>query len=430
MSQVINGDCFKVLGELEPDSVDLVVTSPPYWGLRDYGEFGIKIWGGDPECSHVWVTTPPPRRRSENDIKNPNAKQATVRGSNYNEKTGSFCGKCGAWRGQLGLEPHPQMFVDHLVEVSREIRRVLKPSGSYWLNLGDTYFSQQGNNSSYRKPSTVKDKGRWHYERESDGSNWLQPKQLLMIPARVAMSLQDDGWMLRNDIIWWKRNHMPESVSDRFTKSYEHFFFFVKSGKYYFDLKAVRQLFSESKIRRITEPNVMDQAGGSKQDTLRGVPESGNASRCNLMVRNLAKKYDGKYRGVPDPEALGSPRARNMREGKNLREIADYRGERRAKGLPEDNLNGKNPGDVWDIPTQPFQGSHFAVFPEKLMEPIVKSCCPIGGVVLDPFMGSGTTGVAALRLGRKLIGIEIEPKYFDIAVKRIKDAQQQMRLPI
>jgi len=183
LNQVLCGDNREILPTLPCDSVDLAVTSPPYWGLRDYGH-----------------------------------------------------------EDQLGLESHPQLYVDHLVEICREVKRVIKPTGSFWLNLGDSYYGSRGNNSDYPQTKNQRISSGMPSKSLATGfnSNWLQPKQLLGIPWRVATALQEDGWILRNCVIWFKPNHMPESVRDRLTKSYEFFFFFVKSKKYYFDLDAIR----------------------------------------------------------------------------------------------------------------------------------------------------------------------------------------------
>jgi len=322
------GDCREVMATFPADSIDLVVTSPPYWGLRDYGH-----------------------------------------------------------KDQLGLESHPQLYIDHLVEICREIKRVIKPRGSFWLNLGDTYCHKGGNASGGNENSSLGEKHiaaqrRARYNGEL--SNWLQPKQLLGIPWRVATALQDDGWILRNCVIWFKPNHMPESVRDRLTKSYEFFFFFVKQRKYYFDLDAIR------------EPVQTENRDYLQQD------------------------YNGKYKETIDHETLGSPRARYNRNKTPGMNIAEYRTSRRELGLPEGNINGKNPGDVWEVNTHPFPGSHFAVFPPDLIEPIIKSSSPPNGTILDPFAGSGTALRVARKLGRKFIGIELNPEYAAMCERRVR----------
>jgi hypothetical protein len=212
---------------------------------------------------------------------------------------------------------------------------------------------------------------------------------------------------------------MPESVKDRLTKSYEFFFFFVKSRKYYFDLDSIREPYAESSIQRLTQPSIMSQMGGEKQEALYG-DAPGNGNRPADILKGLAKKYDGKYKGSMDPEALGSPRARWNRNQRPSMEIAEYRAYCRENGLPEGNPKGKNPGDVWEINTQPFPGSHFAVFRPNLIEPIIKASSPSNGTILDPFAGSGTALRVARKLGRNFIGIELNPDYAAMCEQRVR----------
>lgn len=460
MNKVLVGDCFKVLPELSPDSIDLCVTSPPYWGLRSYGSDCVQIFGGDPSCEHEWTDI-------KDDAEGYSSKTRWQHGENGRGEKAllrrddpeawmkgvreySWCGKCGAWKGQLGLEPHPQMFIDHLVEFGRLIRRVLKPSGLFWLNLGDSYFGGHGNLNSDFNKRWGNAEGQKKQEQTRPNiipprSNWLQPKQLLMIPSRVACALQDDGWILRSDVIWSKPNHMPESVTDRFTKSYEHFFMFSKEQRYYFNLDAIREKYAPQSITRLSQPSIMSQMGGEKQEILHG-GDPGNGNRPADILKGLARKYNGKYQDVPDPEVLGSPRARNSRVLKswgatedgeyNGKSIKSYDGiqepkevkKRIIEGLLNNPDRGKNPGDVWEIPTQPFPGSHFAVFPENLVKRIIKCSSPPKGVVLDPFAGSGTTLRVARKLGRQFIGIELNPEYAKMAEERIRGRNFRMDL--
>ena len=371
------GDCREVMATFPADSIDLGVTSPPYWGLRDYSSDSL-IWGGDRNHNHFFELEYVPQRGNRD--KDFNERWGNSSGQRKQEKKNiidsqrGFC-ECGAWKGQLGLEPHPQMFVDHLVDICREIKRVIKPKGSFWLNLGDTYYS----NPSNQQGPQVGARGSNNEPRRKNRNlrtNWLQPKQLLGIPWRVAAALQDDGWILRNCVIWYKPNHMPESVKDRLTKSYEFFFFFVKSRKYYFDLNAIREPSTTKPWT--TEP------GKYKEN-------------------NPRASYSGKFSDV-DTSILTSPRARQVD-----RETVSYY-----------HPNGKNPGDVWEIPTQPFPGSHFAVFPPELIEPIIKSSSPPNGTILDPFAGSGTALRVARKLGRSFIGIELNPEYAAMCERRVR----------
>jgi len=332
LNKIHCGDNVEVMKPFPSDSVDLVVTSPPYWGLRDYGT------GED----------------------------------------------------QLGLEPHPQMYVDNLVVIFREVKRVLKPSGSFWLNLGDSYYgSGKGAGGDLNKSKEVYQMPKSSVPKQKERSNWLQPKQKLMMPHRVAIALQDDGWILRNDVIWYKRNHMPEPVQDRLTKSYENFFFFVKSRKYYFDLDAIRESYKD-----LLRPNL---DGGSA--TQGGIPRVKVEPRYTKMGEDGANTGDNNK----PPYSANNPHKQRLIDGNEA-----------------GHQKGKNPGDMWSILTHPFPGSHFAVFPPKLIEPIIKAACPDNGVVLDPFAGSGTALRVARKLGRNFIGIEINPEYAKMCEARVR----------
>jgi len=466
LNQVIVGDCTEVMRTWPADSIDLVVTSPPYWGLRDYGEETVKIWGGLPECEHEWAEYEADRVTGGT-RRPPQSKWKT--GPQYDtSRLEGFCSECGAWRGSLGLEPHPQLFIDHLVGICREIKRVLKPTGTFWLNLGDTYASMKG--KAYNPGGGVTSLPQDAFKELTRDRNpnrmlkpdggWLQPKQKLMIPARVAIALQHDGFILRNSICWWKPNAMPSSVKDRLTNAYEHVFMFAKQRRYYFDLDAIRQPHAASTIQRITQPNVMNQLGGDKQRELRG-EGGGNASRSADMVKSLARNYEKLTKHDIAVGRIGNFSYTDLLHTK------------------EYNPKGKNPADVWRIPTKPFPAAHFATFPPALIEPIVKAGCPRWicskcgksreritektgefqrrwstknkegspynkqdsyqniyettgwsdcgcgesfdpGIILDPFCGSGTALRVARRLGRRFIGIDIVPEYVEMARRRIR----------
>lgn len=297
-------DCRRAMSIMAPQSIHTVVTSPPYFGLRDYG------------CD-----------------------------------------------GQLGLEPTPDEFVAALVEVFRSVRRVLRDDGTVWLNLGDSYAANKRGHSS----TSAGFNARYHgsAEREDDKqtlahqithsvNTGLHSKQLLGIPWRVAFALQADGWYLRQDIIWHKPNPMPESVRDRCTKAHEYIFLLSKSPKYYFDSEAMRE-------------DAVKGAAGSKFNT--GKTATHQAERSS----DAARVEDGK---------------RNRRS-------------------------------VWTVTTKPFKGAHFATFPPDLIEPCVLAGCPEGGTVFDPFGGSGTTALVALRNRRKAVLSELNPEYVDMAHARM-----------
>lgn len=286
------GDSLEVLKTLESGSCQCCVTSPPYYGLRDYGV-----------------------------------------------------------DGQLGHEETPEQYIDRLVKIMREVKRVLRDDGTLWLNLGDTYKN----------------------------------KQLLGIPWRVALTLQADGWYLRQDIIWAKPNPMPESVRDRCTRSHEYIFLLSKRYNYYFDAKAIAEQVAESTIARLGQTSLFDQAGSSR------VPGKTNGNMKACLPRFGGKKY------TENPDVFYRTKSGNAYAFRPLR----------------------NRRDVWNISTKPFKDAHFAVYPVDLAEACILAGCPFGGAVIDPFVGSGTTGVAARQTGREFTGIDINPKYIEMAEKRI-----------
>lgn len=286
-----HGEARATLAELDSESADCIVTSPPYFGLRDYGE---------------------------ND--------------------------------QIGTERSPEEFVAALVSVFREARRVLADDGTLWLNLGDSYQSPGGAagvGPNAKVHSTIR-----QGERRTRPSSALPNKNLLGIPWRVALALQADGWILRNEIIWTKPNAMPESVRDRLASKHEHVFLLTKSPHYWFDLDPIR------------EPHVSTPSRAGAQ-----------ALRGQKAIRPV---------------------------GPNSGAYAEA---------------GRNPGDVWPIATVPFPGAHFATMPPALARRCIAAGCKPGGVVLDPFSGSGTTGMAAGELGRRYIGIDLNRDYLDLSLE-------------
>ena len=292
---IMMGDCRQRMAELPAGYAQTCVTSPPYFGLRDYGQ-----------------------------------------------------------DGQLGLEPTPDDFVAALVEVFREVRRVLADDGTVWLNLGDSYAndgkwggSSGGKHAAGLHGATGIGRGKV--------TTGLKPKDLIGIPWRVAFALQADGWYLRQDIIWHKPNPMPESVTDRCTKAHEHIFLLSKGPRYYFNAEAIK------------EPAVTDQARASRK---RG-------------------EFDGKTNAMPGRESF--------------RAVTEFRNKR----------------DVWTVSTKPYRDAHFATFPPDLIEPCILAGAPVGGMVLDPFGGAGTTGLVAERHGRHSVLTELNPAYAALAAERI-----------
>jgi DNA modification methylase len=367
--RILQGDVREQLAKLPSDSFDCIVTSPPYWGLRDYGT--AKWEGGDCQCDHAI---------SRGD----SAAKSTLGGAKTNcgNALSGFktnCGKCGARRidNQIGLEPTLTEYLDTMVAVCRELLRVLKPSGTFWLNVGDCYTPvNRGENARPRRETmTGIQVGNPHADittrKEVIQSlrGIFKSKDLMMIPNRLAIRLQEDGWYVRSEIIWHKPNPMPESVTDRPTSSHEKIWLLTKAERYWYDAEAVRKNFADE---RNGNP-------GSYQRTS-SAAKGANHSRQDLGFLNNGAGWD---RGAE--------------------------------------LGGRNARNVWTIASQPYSEGHFATFPPELAERCIKAGCPAGGHVLDPFGGAGTTGLVADRLGREATLIELNPSYVSLIKNRIVD---------
>jgi DNA modification methylase len=362
--RIIKGDCRDVLRTLDTASVQTCITSPPYWGLRNY-DVAPTIWSGSKVCKHDfkkrrWYTEQSAAKTngSIEAFSKPGAANAQrIKDGRWRED--ETCIRCGAWRGCFGLEPTYQMFVEHAVEIFREVRRVLRSDGTLWLNLGDSYCS--GGRATWQSGAS-KNKGQEilnDMPRPAQPLN-LKPKDLIGIPWRVAFALQEDGWYLRQDIIWSKPNPMPESVTDRCTKAHEYLFLLTKNERYYFDAKAIK------------EPVAADTEA--------------RARRFHSIGNNPDRADRGGFAGTINKE--------------------------------------RNKRSVWTITTRGYPDAHFATFPPALIEPCIRAGSPIDGIVLDPFAGAGTTGLVAKRLGRSAVLIELNPKYADMAKRRIKADQK------
>ena len=384
---ILQGDCIETLQKLDDESINTCITSPPYWGLRDY---------------------------------------------NGEEK-------------QLGMEDTPEEFVVNLIKVFKEVKRVLRDDGTVWLNLGDTY---------------------------------MKNKQLGGIPWRVAFALQQDGWYLRQDIIWHKPNPMPESVTDRCTKAHEYIFLLSKSSKYYYDNEAIKEDLADASKTRLTQNNINKQKGSDR------VPNKSNGA-----MKSVAAKKHGKYK--TEENELKHRQGIHANRGDNIimvrsklpkqKDLVTFlRSKTKAKTLAENTdlpltkiehwfradesgfsypsiedwkkvreyiddwsqefhiidksliffelktdevvvSDKRNKRSVWTVTTKPFKGAHFATFPMDLIEPCVLAGCPIGGVVLDPFAGSGTTGIVAVGNNRNAVLLELNEEYIELAKERIKD---------
>jgi DNA modification methylase len=323
-SELICGDCIEAMDMLSKDSVDFVMFSPPYWGLRDYGV-----------------------------------------------------------EGQIGAEPHPTEYINNIQKICQKIKDILKKTGSLYIVIGDSYAGSGVTLPEHKRTVRSieernivsgfmpKEKPQWTRIR----SNWIQPKQKLMIPSRVAIALQDDGWLLRNEIVWAKGNPEPESVEDRFSQSWESIFFFTRERDYYFFLEAVLEPLEEGTYERIKHyiNPTKDQAYGSV--------------KINSKKRYAAQVTSGK-------------------------------------------IQGRHPRDVWNLPRMSHSLPHPAIYPEHLCVIPILASCPPEGIVLDPMAGAGTTLLVAEKLGRRFIGIDINPKYCQVIIDRWEAYTKQKSVKI
>lgn len=348
---IMIGDVRDQLRMLPDNHVHCVVTSPPYWGLRDYGV-----------------------------------------------------------DGQIGLEASPAEFIATMVEVFEEIRRVLRPDGTAWINMGDSYATgtSSGRKQGQRGIGESTQSAQDAVARNGNPFD-LAAKQLVMMPHRLAIALQDAGWWVRQDIVWHKPNPMPESIKDRCTKSHEYIFLLSKSERYYFDAKAI----AEEAIYGITPSGVGFGHGYDEGSRDRGrikKPAGWATSGSHASINWATKQEQGRgesKRNSFSRETKYSKGSHGQKPQARLdREDIRYEGKR-------------NKRSVWTIPTKGYQEAHFATFPPALIEPCILAGCPVGGIVLDPFFGAGTTGLVADRFQRDCIGIELNPAYAEMARKRI-----------
>ena len=499
---------------LPDESAHCVVTSPPYWNLRDFG-LSPSVWGGDSECPHYWLdgVVAPGARSSDSKS---GSKQLNA---NRRDRmpTSAFCGECGAWLGALGLEPTVNLYVAHIVEIFREVWRVLRKDGTCWINLGDSYSGRRDGN--------------------------LKPKDLVGMPWRVALALQDDGWWLRSPVIWDKPNPMRESVTDRLTTSHEYVFMLTKSGDrlywthptrpgvrskpppdyrylyddtgevveappkgwrakdsgwrrvnlwrghdYFFDGYAIREPLAESSIARISRATFWKQQGGPK-DYGNGVNPNRSTRRT---LENFARRTPSGWNVNHDePNLTGRYPQKREKQREHRRPQQGFIDRWDGMTRAEQRAGGANAGTVWRIATRPFRGNHYATFPEDLPRRCIlagtseygvcaecgapwervlerdfqvqddvseargirgangqkaldrnntwdgyprgmtvyqslgwQSTCEhdaerVPATVLDPFVGSGTTAVAAQRLGRRAVGMDASEEYLQLAQKRI-----------
>lgn len=357
--KIINADVTDGLRQLEDESVNCVVTSPPYWGLRDYGV-----------------------------------------------------------DGQIGLEPTPAQFLARMVEVFREVRRVLRKDGTCWVNMGDSYNSGSSGGLGGSTLGGGQANQRISNRHGRATIAVLKPKDLCGMPWRLAFALQDDGWWLRQDIIWSKPNPMPESVTDRCTKAHEYIFMLTKSARYFYDAEAIKEFATYSGLANQDESGFKDPRlfNGKHKD---GYNSSGDLSRIGAKGNANGFRGGSYVGGKPGPRTeVGNTKPDKQRgHGRRHAGFND-----RWDALPHaDQRGSRNKRSVWTIATAPFPEAHFATFPPELPELCIRAGCPKGGVVLDPFGGAGTTAMVADRLQRDAILIELNPKYAEMARERIAD---------
>ena len=322
---IINGNSLEVLKSLPDNSIDCCVTSPPYYALRDYG------------CD-----------------------------------------------GQIGLEETPEKYIESLCDVFSEVRRVLTPEGTLWLNIGDSYNGNKVGNTEVVKNKKVSESNNFHKKLWSGA----KPKDLIGIPWMLAFTLRSQGWYLRQDIIWQKPNPMPESVTDRCTKSHEYIFLLSKSQKYYFDYEAIQEPCADQSRTNYACGNRTNGINKDRNDN-----DFGERSK-NWKPRTKNCQYDGQ-----------KPNSFNLS---------------RENGEPDKEYYVRNKRDVWSVNVKPCSEAHFATYPFELIKPCILAGCPENGIVLDPFMGSGTTAIVARSLNRNYLGVELNPEYIKIAHKRLE----------
>jgi DNA modification methylase len=349
MNQIIFGDCVETMKDLISKGVKVqtCVTSPPYFGLRDYGV-----------------------------------------------------------DGQIGLEETPQAYVDKMVEVFRCVKDLLADDGTLWLNLGDSYFSTtKGSGGSNPENSPFQNrKGKNNFQgfetrKFSAGNISCKPKDLIGIPWRVALALQADGWYLRQDIIWAKPNPMPESVTDRCTKSHEYIFLMSKNPKYYFDHEAIKEPCAESSYKRWNQ-DIENQVGSNR------VPGKTNGNMKAVGIPTKIRFGGNEYGDSDDPKHATK------------------------SGNCYVDTGTRNKRSVWTQTVKPYKGAHFATFPTQLIEPCVLAGSRIDDIVFDPFMGSGTTAQVAIENGRQYLGCELNPEYKNLQDERIAKAHGIKKTPL
>lgn len=501
------GHTLDVLRAMPDESVDMVMTSPPYWGLRAYRTEPI-VWG-DNHCEHEWGADILRVDRGAAKGKTALVGNQLREVSGVETKQGNFCLKCNAWCGELGLEPTISLYIDHLVQIFEEVRRVLKKTGTCWVVIDDSYSGSGGAHKAHHaNPGLSKSWARQGVSHSGGNRAEAPAKSLCLVPYRFAASMEDAGWVLRNDICWEKSNPMPESMRDRFTGSWEHIFFFTKSN--------TAQFWTNTKTRRIVaeQPPGTQGIEGEDWEWVEHSACQGKGCSNKRCVNGKIKSslwsghdyyFDQQFEPHQTPDGMGwaangrGRRYSTSHYGQHLG-AADF--SRRGEGLQAMGgyALGRNMRDVWRIPTKAYRwpssykGNHFAVYPAALCKVPILAGCPealcvkcglprvkvyekgftlhtghtestygkkttagrlallrqaarerggeyrndaemvghatcgcgagfVSGAVLDPFAGSGTTGAVAKELGRRYVGVELNPDYCGLHVHRLKQTK-------
>jgi DNA modification methylase len=371
---VITGHALEELKRLPAKSVDCVVTSPPYWSLREY-PVPPTIWDAKTGCRHKWVHHVRPAANGKTNGRMVGWKAGRHAATRVPQAS-QFCSKCGAWCGQLGLEPTPKLYVKHLVQIFRQVKRVLKPGSPLWVNIGDTWYSRAG---SGKRMGGTGDISHYRGLLEENGTypkappsrmpiDGLKPKDLVGIPWMVAFALRDQvGFWLRSEVIWQKPNGIAKVADDRPANVHETIFLLANARHYYYDAAA----------------NMEPSSPSERERRLREQRQGHNA------VYDLKRDHTP---GQPPPGAT------------SMLKRVDKRIELAVTGL-------RRRRSVWKIACTPYEGEHTSTFPPKIAEICITCGCPPGGTVLDPFCGRGTVGLVATRMGRNFIGIELSPQH-------------------
>lgn len=437
-NKILAGDALSQLKTIPSNIVDTIVTSPPYFQLRNYSIDDAIIWDADESCEHDF---------SQIIHKVEKVGKSKTRQCRHRDFTSqsAFCSKCNAWKGQLGQEPEVDLFIKHLLQIFDECKRILKKTGSCFVVIGDTYNTKSGGTEDllkYGKDANkrygAKIETKWEpFEQVNKIQKKIPEKSLLLVPHRFAIKMIEHGWCLRNDIVWEKPNAMPSSAKDRWTNNYEHIFFFTKSPKkYYFNQP--HEPYQISSIERA-------QRGRSDHHKWVLGPDGNGKAHGGLHIPRLNVKYlkyiNTPYNGhgikdyadnkVQNPSDVKRRILESMRRKKrgewNDGGLAENK-QFRDKEYEEDDLVGRVKRSIWKISTKAFKESHFAVFPQELVQECLDAACPPGGMICDPFLGTGTSALVALKTNRHFIGIEPSQKYIDIIYKRLERYLYQSKL--